>query len=723
MRIPTRLLAVVTAGIALSTVVSAASQVVVQPAAAQSSAAPNGRVLFAGTQHRSLGVVATVGSSASASVSAVSVASDSGLSAPLFGSAPTHFDDQPSAVGGLLVFTSLRNASFPQVYLRDAAGNVRQLTTGLDAADPRLSPDGTEVAFDAAPVGPGGVGAQRHLWLVDTDGTGLRQLTDSTGNDIDPTFSPDGTEIAYSCDATGTSQIYRIPLAGGPSVRLTTAGPATQPAWNPVNAGEIAYSEDLGSGRRLRMISGGTPGLQVLPGGADDVQSFSPTWKPDGTTLTFVSLVDNVNQVFEVDVAPCGCLPVATPPQLLLDEDRGDDSPTWLNGQLVVARSTPPDQITADVQDVEPDGTDPRDLGLSMLREDPGAATDSNLLFNPHPGFDPWLERQDYSPDGRRMAVSRFETVNGQRIERIWLANADGSDATPMPLADRKPGDWETDATWSPDGNLIAFTRQSPGGPQGGPTRVVIANVATGQVVATVPGQDPTLNDAQPTWSPDGNTLAFTRVADIGGSLANKHIWITSLSAPNVQRDLTAQVCAAQCPVIDDSPAFSPDGSTVAFNRKDDAVLLVAADGSGCRVLLPAGQNSCAGPITAPNGPFQPRDVAYSPDGTQLMLTTRRCACQASPETLAVVDVATGRLTEIDSALPGRQKEPSWQQTVDLAVSAPSTTPAIPVDGGQTVPVTVTDHGPAPAPGTTLSVTVPPGLRVEGLDPTAAPAT
>jgi uncharacterized repeat protein (TIGR01451 family) len=100
-----------------------------------------------------------------------------------------------------------------------------------------------------------------------------------------------------------------------------------------------------------------------------------------------------------------------------------------------------------------------------------------------------------------------------------------------------------------------------------------------------------------------------------------------------------------------------------------------------------------------------------------MVLTTRRAADPASPELLAVLDIASRQLTPITSALPGRQKEPSWQQTVDLAVTAPPSTPTVPTNGTETVTVTVTNHGPAPALGATLTLTVPPGLRLDGLRP------
>ncbi|TCO55782.1 DUF11 domain-containing protein [Actinocrispum wychmicini] len=692
MRTPIRLLAVAATGVALSTVVvGAAPRTAAQPTARLSDAPVTGRVLFAGTQHRSLGVV-----------------TGTGPSQPLLGPGPTHFDDQPFAVGGQLVFTSRRDAATPQVYLRDAVGAIHRLTTGRDAAHPRLSPDGTLVVFDSAD------GAHRVLWLVHSDGTGLRRLTTSAANETEPTFSPDGTQIAFASDQAGGTDIYRRELAGGPETRLTTNG-GRQPAWNYQRPDLIAYTQGTGAGRRLRLIKDTTPGNPVLAGDAEAVPSFSPAWEPDGTMLMFISVVDNVNQVRAVNA--CGCGPVSDPDQLLA-EDRGDDSPAMLNGQLVVARSTASGQNTADLQDILPDGSDPRDLGLSVLREDPGAATDNFLLFHPNPGFDPWFERQNYSPDGTRLAVTRFETAGGRRIERIWLANADGSDAAPMPLADRAPGDWEIDPDWSPDGRSIIFTRQSPGAVDGAPTRVFIADVATGQVTGALPpSADPTLSDAQPEFSPDGAAITFTQVANVGGSLANKHIWLTSATALGSQRDLTAAACGANCPVIDDSPAFSPDGTRVAFNREHDGMLTVSTDGTGCRVLLPAGHGSCAGPVDAPDGPFQPRDIAFSPDGTQAVLTTRRAADLNSPEMLAVLDIASGRVTPISQALPGRQKEPSFQATVNVSVTAPPATPTVPLGGSATVPITVTNHGPAPSLGTTLTVDVPPGLQIVGVQP------
>ena len=698
------------------------------------------RIAFAGTRHRSLGRVT------------------GGSSEPLFGPGPAHFDQQPSARGGQVVFTSMRDSVRPQVYLRDAAGAVSKLTTGRDAAHPRLSPDGKSVVFDSAEPALLGSGTQRDLWVVGTDGSGLRRLTDTATDEVSPTFSPDGTRIAYSCEASPLTgkQIYERALSGGPITRVSAgpAGDATEPVWNPVNDDAhrdlVAYTLDAGgdTGPRLRVTErrrlrrappGRRPGrlaheVRRLAAGRRRTALHQPRHG--------LRMHDQLRQR----------LPLGGP----FGRHREPDTPGGPRCRLphlartpglrlrVVARTSAPGIHVVTLQDVRPDGSDPRDLGVTILNEDPEADTNTDAstdpLFNPKAAYDPWTERQNYTPDGRRIVVTRFEGDDGRRIERIWQVDADGSHLEPMRLDGRGADDWDTDPTFSPDGKLLAFTRTSPGGVGGasGPGRILVANVATGEIVdrITPPAGQSSGSDAQPTWSSDGKTIAFTRTLVIAGAGGNKHIWTVPVDALDRQTDLSATACPDDCQVIDDSPAFSPDGLSLAFNRKDgggrinerDGMLLMSLTGGGCQVVLPASlrnnANACgqALPDTTATGPFQPRDVAWSADASRLVLSSRREVAANSPESLATVDLASGELTPLDSGLPGRQKEPSFQQSVNLAVSAPPTAPPIPIGSSAPLTVTVTNHGPSASPGTTLTVAAPPGVRLDGLTTPAGPA-
>ncbi|QTR03276.1 PD40 domain-containing protein [Saccharothrix algeriensis] len=720
-----RAVAATTAVAALCGVVAAVRATTPAPALAQQGDPPAvGRIAFAGTGHRGIGVVADPVPDPPADRPAVSE--------PLAGPGPAHFDDHVSARGDLVVFTSLRDERRPQVYLRAADGSVRRLTTGRDAGHPQLSPDLRTVVFDSAEDG------QRDLWVVGVDGSGARRLTDGPADETWPTFSPDGAQVAFSADRDGEPELYRQPVAGGAAVRLTDepSGAAVEPAWNPRD-GRIAYTLDRGPAApaQLRVLDGAGLGVPVLGGDQAGWRGRWPAWKPDGSGLLFLSQDQTcscpadpeVTKVYQVDTGYG--LPVTAPPGLLLAEDRHVSSPAWSGAgapALLVSRTTAATRSTATLQDVRPDGVDPRDLGVAVLREDPGSVEDPNLLFYPREGYDPWTQRQSYSPDGRRIAVTRFEELEGRRVQRLWLVDADGGDPRRVPVADRAAEDWEFDPAWSPDGRFIAFARRSPGGVpgRGGPSRIAVVEVATGAVVGNLrpPPEVAEREDTQPAWSPDGATLAFTRgvISDPGtpGEVRDNHIWTARAGTLDRQRDLSAAVCGSDCRVTDDSAAFRPDGAAVVFNREFDGLVEVSLRDDRCRVLQPRGQGGCSTPLTAPpTGPFQPRDAAHSPDGDRIAVTARRQGDARSPEELVVHDPAGGGLDRITRDLPGRQKEPTWQPSVDLAVQAPPTVPDLDSGGSTTTTVTVLNRGPATSPGTALTAAVPEGVRVDVLRP------
>ncbi|MFE7465920.1 hypothetical protein ACFU6R_17690 [Streptomyces sp. NPDC057499] len=706
-------------------------------AAADETPADAGRITYAGTEHRSIGRVTGTTSSD-----------------PLFGDGPAHYDQDPFVRGDRMVFTSLRDSVRPQVYVREADGTVRKLTGERDAAHPELSPDGQLVVFDSAERGADGL-VQRDLWVVGVDGTGLRRLTDTRNNETSPTFSPDGKRVAFSCDSgpEGAGLIYEQAVSGGAARVVSNAtGSATEPAWNPVDddahRDQIAYTLNPSAKEddpRL-WVTEGRPGTDraLLGGGLATWRTRSAAWLSDGSGLLYLGrdCTCQYERVYR-GIAFDGAVP-----RTELDENRKVDSPTWTGpldgGTAIVSRQTSrrpgndneDKTVVATLQDVRQDGSDPRDLGITVLHEDPQATetSDKDLLFDPNDGYDPWTERQSYTPDGRRIVMTRFETLDGIRSERIWLADADGGNPAVMPLDGRNPGDWDTDPAFSPDGTKLAFTRTSPGGAGGkaGPSSILVADVATGAIIGKVvpPAGESTGQDAQPAWSPDGTTLAFTRNHVIRGLGGIKHIWTAPVAHLDQQHDLSATICPGECKKIDDSPAFSPDGTSIAFNRKDGGndqnsgrggILITSLNGGECRVALPAGPGgdpaACGQdlPDTPPGGPFQPRDVAWSPDGGRLVLSSRRGSAANSPEQLSVLDLASGTLTPFGERLAGRQKEPAFQQSVDLSLTAPPTAPAVEVGATGEVTVTVTDRGPAASPGTVLTLDAPPGVRLEEL--------
>lgn len=155
--------------------------------------------------------------------------------------------------GSRIAFASERAGGVMHVFTMKADGSdVRQITSGPDPdSEPAWSPDGTKIAFTRIPFSALGLGfTQKDVWIVGADGTGLRQLTDTTGEDHDPSFSPDGSRIAYSSERTvipsppfgDTFVIDVVKGTTDPGLNLTSdlAFGAGDPAWHP-DGSRIAF--------------------------------------------------------------------------------------------------------------------------------------------------------------------------------------------------------------------------------------------------------------------------------------------------------------------------------------------------------------------------------------------------------------------------------------------------------------------------------------------------
>jgi len=172
----------------------------------------------------------------------------------------------------------------------------------------------------------------------------------------------------------------------------------------------------------------------------------------------------------------------------------------------------------------------------------------------------------------------------------IWLMNPDGISGftrlTNNSAADDAP-------SWSPDGNKIAFESL-----RDGDYEIYVMNAdGSGQTRLTNFG----LPDKEPAWSPDGSKIVFERWLTANGS--QREIYTMNADGTGV-----ALLSSANIP---SEPAWSPDGQKIAFIGIDafgTEVWTMNADGSGQTRLS-----------SLPSSLAEANDPNWSPDSQKIV--------------------------------------------------------------------------------------------------------
>jgi Tol biopolymer transport system component len=525
--------------------------------------------------------------------------------------------------GRRLAFFS-RRGNTHDVYLMDPdEGNQQMLVAAPEAWDPlnaSWSPDGSRIAFAVDSNGQGKVG---QVYVVNNDGTGLRRLAQGLAGGF-VSWSPDGTRIAFDANHDDiTADIYAVDVDGGTVTQLTANAFSDRcPSWSPDGTALAFVSRREGAWDIYRMSADGTDQQRLTYSSAlDDEPSWlpfrhvgtGPLGAPVSRTMTLQNSGDSVLRVSNITCS----------------DDQFTAAPTSFavaagNRQQVTVTFTPARKGTS-YATLTLESNDPHARTVRFIVNGTGVAAEAadagRIAFASKRDGNWEIYRMNadgtdqrrlttdrstdrdpcWSPDGSRVAFVSRRDGN----EEIYVMNADGTAQRRLTYSPERDGD----PAWSPDGGQIAFSSAR------GASEDIYLMAADGT------GQRPLTSnacyDVDPCWSPDGRSIAFASTRD-----GNWEIYRMRADGADPVR-MTANGARDEC------PAWSPDGSHVAFHSDrdgNDEIYVLRVDSAEAPLSSPslvhAGAPATVGRLTY--DPAADRAPAWSFDGSAIAFHTNR---------------------------------------------------------------------------------------------------
>lgn len=192
-----------------------------------------------------------------------------------------------------------------------------------------------------------------------------------------------------------------------------------------------------------------------------------------------------------------------------------------------------------------------------------------------------WHGDPAYSPDGRTIAFAYSATTSLEpETAELWLMEADGSNPRALLDPDDSGSDWEP--VFSPDGSRIAFSRFKEG-PEGEVSAVHVANADGTQVRRLTPFDGIV---EHPRWSPDGATVVYNIEYQADLDDPRNGIW----TVPAAGGD-PVSLLPTNKEFHFFKPSYSPDGSRllVGCAHRDglnEDLCMANADGTGLRTII-----------------------------------------------------------------------------------------------------------------------------------------
>lgn len=379
----------------------------------------------------------------------------------------------------------------------------------------------------------------RSVPTVDLANVRFNAIATGAGYEGLPALSPDGQVVAYSEEVDGVLQIFTRRLSADGAARVTNGGyDCKYPFWAP--DGKRIYYVSLARQRDgLWSIgaAGGTPQLVVE-------NATRAAISPDGRTLAFL------RDERHADMIGTAALWLSTP----------DGTAPW-TPEAVEAAARRYERFGTNrfidaVLAFSPDGTR---LGLCAV---PGTREERMWQFwvvglsdgEPRRRLQWWSDAGPRISSFTWFADSRHIAIGVTSLStpgsHLWIADLQTDRAWPL----TRGADSELYPSASLAGDQLVFTR---GEPDYDLVRIPLRDRTPPQPLLATPQ-----NESDPTLAPDGQLMAY--VTDRNGQ---DEIWRRTIDGADDKALITQREFGEDRTVMLSSPAFSPDGQRIAYQR------------------------------------------------------------------------------------------------------------------------------------------------------------
>ncbi len=203
-----------------------------------------------------------------------------------------------------------------EIFVMNADGSGQQNLTNHSGWDgwPSWSPDGTKIAFqtDRDSVEDGIVielvlpdsDLGDEVYVMNADGSGQTNLTNSIGEDRYPSWSPNGAKILFQSTRDENVEIYTMNPDGSGQSRLTNNSALDDyPSWSP-DGGKITFHSNRDGNTEIYAMN--VDGSLQTRLTNDPDWDWGPSWAPDGTKIVFETWRDGNGDIYVMNADGSG---------------------------------------------------------------------------------------------------------------------------------------------------------------------------------------------------------------------------------------------------------------------------------------------------------------------------------------------------------------------------------------------------------------------------------